>query len=400
MAEKPISDGTEASRRKDEVIDDMFSHLELNDDELDDVVIGAQEAKEYQKDARWLAIGKVHTNRSFSADALFEKMKSIWNLARDPICREAGENLFIFQMHCLADWKKVVHQGPWTFRGFGLLVEDYDGLSDPEEFNFGGMHVWAQIHGIPELYRKLEVVDDLARRVGKVKEVQMSPKLFYEGNYVRIRVRIDVAKPMLRFTSLSLPEGRKRLPVKYEKVPFFCKRCGLFGHGHEECGDGVWEENQLQYGNWMLATRRVNQPSLAPRRFVPSEPIRGGWAGRGATHQTSNRKRSSEEASLSNAEDLKDTGSSPVKNAQSDELAVEEENDTDARRKLVLANTEMLADGNTMDIGIDGGGTLTPPLPQGYVKQKEKKQRKVISATNANELATSAASSEEDRRAQ
>jgi hypothetical protein len=60
----------------------------------------------------------------------------------------------------------------------------------------------------------------------------------------------------------------------------------------------------------------------------------------------------------------------------------------------------MQADGNTMDIGIDGGGTLTPPLPHGYVKQKEKKQRKVISATNANELATSAASSEEDRRAQ
>jgi hypothetical protein len=57
---------------------------------------------------------------------------------------------------------------------------------------FGGMHVWAQIHGIPELYRKVEVVDDLARRVGLVKEVQLKPKLFYEGNYVRFRVRIDI----------------------------------------------------------------------------------------------------------------------------------------------------------------------------------------------------------------
>ena len=67
----------------------------------------------------------------------------------------------------------------------GLLIEDYDGLCDPEKFVFSGMHVWAQIHGIPELYRKLDVVDVLSRRIGKVKEVQLCPKLFFEGNYVR-----------------------------------------------------------------------------------------------------------------------------------------------------------------------------------------------------------------------
>jgi hypothetical protein len=145
---------SDAAGGKEDEIEDMLSHLELNEDELDDVVIGSEDAKEYKKEARWLAIGKVLTPRSFSSEALFEKMKSIWNLSRDPICREAGENLFIFQMHCLGDWKKVVHQGPWTFCGWGLLVEDYDGLSDPEEFVFRGMHVWAQIHGIPELYRK------------------------------------------------------------------------------------------------------------------------------------------------------------------------------------------------------------------------------------------------------
>jgi hypothetical protein len=120
------------------------------------------------------------------------------------------------------------------------------------------LYVWSQIHGIPELYRKPAIVDDLARRVGKVKEVQMSPKLFYEGNYVRIRVRIDISRPLLRFVSLTMPEGKRRLAVKYEKIPFFYKRCGFLGLDHEECGDGVWDEKQLQYGTWMLATRRAN----------------------------------------------------------------------------------------------------------------------------------------------
>jgi hypothetical protein len=180
------SSGTAANKEPE--IDDLLKHLDLRDDELEEVVVGAEKAKEYQMAARWLAVAKVHTTRSFSADALFGKMKAVWNLSRDPICREAGENLFVFQMHCLGDWKKVVHQGPWTFRGWAVLIEDYNGKEDPEKIIFGGLYVWAQIHGIPELYRKPDVVDDLARRVGKTGEVQMFPKLFYEGNYVHIRV--------------------------------------------------------------------------------------------------------------------------------------------------------------------------------------------------------------------
>jgi hypothetical protein len=54
---------------------------------------------------------------------------------------------------------------------------------------------------------------------------------------------IDISKPLIRFVSLSVQgEGRRRLPVKYEKIMFFCKHCGLLGHDHKECGDGVWEE--------------------------------------------------------------------------------------------------------------------------------------------------------------
>jgi hypothetical protein len=122
-----------SSTGKEAEIEDMFVNLDLREDELDGGVIDVDLVKEYQKEARWLAIGKVHTSRSFSADALFAKMKAVWNLSRDQIYREAGENLFIFQMHCLGDWKKVVHQGPWTFQGWALLMHDYDGREDPEK---------------------------------------------------------------------------------------------------------------------------------------------------------------------------------------------------------------------------------------------------------------------------
>jgi hypothetical protein len=67
-------------------------------------------------------------------------MNVIWNMSRDPIFREVGENLFTFQMH-LGDWKNVVHQGAGTFRGWALLVEDYYRREDPEKIVFGGLYI-------------------------------------------------------------------------------------------------------------------------------------------------------------------------------------------------------------------------------------------------------------------
>ncbi|KAM0875582.1 hypothetical protein ACQ4PT_036698 [Festuca glaucescens] len=393
MASSETGSSSGVATGKEPEINDLLQHLDLCDDEQDEVVIGAEAAKEFQLAARWLAIAKVHTTRNFSADALFGKMKAIWNLSRDPICREAGENLFVFQMHCLGDWKKVVHQGPWTFRGWAVLIEDYDGKEDPEEISFGGLYVWAQIHGIPELYRKNSVVDDLARRIGKTKEVQMSPKLFYEGNYVRIRVMIDVHSSLKHVVKLTVEGGGKKwLFIKYEKVPFFCKHCGLIGHSHEECGDGVWSAKDLQYGDFMLATRRANPPPPEPRYF-PSRG-RGGWSGRGMSGSHP-RKRSSAEAALDGDEEaLKDSATSPLKTTPMEE--------SDEGRDMAGTKKQLDFDMEDPNRPTDAGLPTTsveevPPPPPSYTDPRDRSKQRKTNTTN--DLATSAASDEDDRRA-
>jgi hypothetical protein len=270
------------------------------------------------------------------------------------------------------------------------------------------MHVWAQIHGIPELYRKVDVVDDLARKIGQVKEVQLAPKLFFEGNYVRIRVRINIEKALMRVVSLTLPEGKKRLMVKYEKVPFFCKRCGFLGHDHEECGDGVWEDKQLQFGSWMLATRRANQPTPEARGLTPRTPARGGFAGRsGGFPSGVYRKRTSEDASLDKESDLGDTGLSPMKTSPS-ETGIEgsegakDVTDTSGKTSmdasLEVQMSDILENPPLEGVGTNNGG-IDPPLPPPYLDPRDRSKLRKTGETS-NILATSAASSEEVRRAQ
>lgn len=41
--------------------------------------------------------------------------------------------------------------------------------------------------------------------------------------------------------------------MKYEKLPIFCDNCGMMGHWHEECGDGVYDVSTLEWGDFILA---------------------------------------------------------------------------------------------------------------------------------------------------
>lgn len=78
--------------------------------------------------------------------------------------------------------------------------------------------------------------------------------------------------------------------LKYEKLPTFCKACGLMGHWHEDCGTGEHDETKLEWGSFILAARRGRGAGRGGRggrqREVDDEDIgggRGNGPGRGQT---------------------------------------------------------------------------------------------------------------------
>jgi hypothetical protein len=251
-------------------------------------------------------------------------------------------------------------------------------------------------------------VDQLAQRIGKVKSVEMSHQRWFEGDYVRVRASIEVAKPLIRFVPLNLGgRDRKLLHVKYEKIGYFCDVCGIMGHDMEECGDGMHNEEDVQYGNWMYAQHR-NQINSLPS-FRASFAARGRGRGRGGRGDWNAEQKRSSEDDFEDEEE-KDTTSSPLKNGPA--VAMEEENVLALGvRKDLMHRLNFVEDPGeegvlgTEEIGADGNGT--PPLPPPYIGPREKKRTKKgdgstnsTSLSDTNPLATSAAPLEGDRRAQ
>lgn len=89
-----------------------------------------------------------------------------------------------------------------------------------------------KIHDISDLYRSKPIAYQLAWKISQIKSVAMNPCIVFEGNYVWVCAKIEVAKVLTRFTPLNL-NGRERIffLVKYEKLGYLlCEVCGVLGH--------------------------------------------------------------------------------------------------------------------------------------------------------------------------
>ena len=86
-------------------------------------------------------------------------MRSAWDLAQEVTFKPLEDNLYTVQFSYLGDWERVTQEGPWHFRGDAAILKPYDGLAKPSTVQLDTIEIWAQIHDVPNLYRKTNIVD-------------------------------------------------------------------------------------------------------------------------------------------------------------------------------------------------------------------------------------------------
>jgi hypothetical protein len=186
-------------------------------------------------------------------------MRSAWNLARDFTFRPIGKNLFVIQVFCLGDRKKIMEGGPWIFRGCGLMIEEFDGSTTTPTVLPHKVPPWVQIHKVP--HRTEAISKQWARRIREEVTVEMKAIPTQKGDFHRVRVNLEANAPLVRFVMLK-PEGKESfmIQIKFEKIPRHCTYYGMMGHVYLECGTGEYTEDELQYGEWMLVDESTWRP--------------------------------------------------------------------------------------------------------------------------------------------
>jgi hypothetical protein len=406
--------------KKEEQLGDLLQRLGIDEDEIDDLVF-EEEADAPKDGIKWMALVKVHSMNFFSPQTFEQHMRVAWSPAREVKFRSLENNLFTIQCYCLGDWLKITKGGPWLFRQNAVTVEEYDGLSSPDSVDLNYLSVWVQVHKLPDGYRGESLVKNLIeRKVGSEAEVDKTPHGL--GDFIRVRVKLDLRKPLARFVSISRAGHREFFKIQFEKIPKFCGACGMVGHTHLECGTGEHEKSKLKWGDFLKAERETwygrvafggNRGQRGGRgramggrgayesagRMAPNDPIAPG-RGRGSGAPASWRHNAIPLLKDTEDDNLQDTATSPVKNL---DVVMTEDDTSDPGAKRRLNMSSEIGDEEERDKNGAGNGALAamvidenlPPKDSltGVVNNERKKRSK---KEGANSTSLGSAGSLED----
>uniref|UniRef100_A0A803MKN4 CCHC-type domain-containing protein n=1 Tax=Chenopodium quinoa TaxID=63459 RepID=A0A803MKN4_CHEQI len=201
-------------------------------------------------------VGKIWTDRNINSNAFIATMKSVWQPRHGVDITSIDKNLFLFQFYHWRDKNRVLEGQPWHFDKHALILGETADSVKPTNIQLFHLPMWIRVYNLPLKGRlNLSNVEKIGNKLGVFVKLDNDARVGIDKS-IRIRVLVDVRKPLAKHVKLKLRGGLEELfEVKYERPPLFCFCCGLMGHGMKDCE--VYRETEnpvISYGAWMKAS--------------------------------------------------------------------------------------------------------------------------------------------------
>ena len=176
---------------------------------------------------------------------------------------------FIF-LHAY-DLQDVLDKGMQTYCDWGLAIERWAERPPPGYLQY--VSIWVRIRNIPVNHYTKPAIEELGGLIGHVEMVAFDPEKSQRQDYVRVKVRIEVNKPLKRSRVLNLPGGdQTTIYFFYEKMQKRCTHCQRLTHAKDRCPFLV---NSLNMQAALVSNQRPSLDTRNPTVLSEDDPLFG-----------------------------------------------------------------------------------------------------------------------------
>lgn len=165
-------------------------------------------------------IGMIGTDRKINREAFKTVLSRIWRTAGPVVFKEVQNNVWVFEFVECDDKRRVLEGRPWSFDRHILVLKDFDGSIPPSQMQFSHSPFWIQVHDMPLLCMNKAVGSKIGESLGELEDVDVAGDGDGWGRCLRLRISIDLHKPLERGRALIL--GGKSIWVSFSMRSFPC----------------------------------------------------------------------------------------------------------------------------------------------------------------------------------
>ncbi|KAH1030208.1 hypothetical protein J1N35_046154 [Gossypium stocksii] len=208
------------------------------------------------------AIGKLMTKEKVNREAMHRVFKSLWYTKEEVNFVSIKEGVILVKFYNKEDRKRILNLSPWLFDQCLFNMVPYSKDKSMEEYDFNHSPFWVRISNIPIEYMDRKMALEVGNAIGEVLAIDWRDREGGWTEYIRIRISIDINKPLHRVFHYIDHEGKELVCViRYEKLPRFCYICGMIVHTTQKCEkqmiNNESQDNIFEYGNWLRVSIKV-----------------------------------------------------------------------------------------------------------------------------------------------
>ncbi|KAK6123351.1 hypothetical protein DH2020_042911 [Rehmannia glutinosa] len=208
----------------EESLDSLYARLSLADDEK--ASINGNSAHCDSLDKSHSLVGRILAPRIISFEHISSLFKKLWNPKGSLSCKPLHDNTVLFSFGDPVDKKKVQLGAPWLLDNYLMPLEEAKSDMVISNFEFKKSPFWIQLHNIPLGLMTTQFASIAGNSIGQFIDVDCDASGSAIGKFLRIRVEMDISKPLRRILQVDYQSHKITVVLKYERLPDFCFFCG------------------------------------------------------------------------------------------------------------------------------------------------------------------------------
>ncbi|CAN1803823.1 hypothetical protein LINPERHAP1_LOCUS23731 [Linum perenne] len=135
------------------------------------------------------------------------RLAEVWQPGRGIQIQDLGNRLILFRFFHAIDLNWVLDAGPWNFNGYLLLIRKLNQGENPLTVPLVSTEFWLQVHGLTHGFFSESIARIIGNFAGEFVRYEDRNVASYVKPFMRIRIRLDVTKPLKKQKKLRFPGG-------------------------------------------------------------------------------------------------------------------------------------------------------------------------------------------------